>query len=199
MVTALSLPPPQDRKQARFFWFLLLSLFLHTVWLTLPVHRCAIQDSSPKAPPLVARFTQMHKTAAEQVATEPSKAPRHGLSQPRGTILPPNTATTLAEPEPAPSPESPRSGVDVERAFSTARSIAKDREVTPNTTGTTALPATVETAVAKAARSDVVVESRGAAGEWVTRQGKTRCVTPMQVPFYMAGKSMLTQCEAWKG
>lgn len=116
--------------------------------------------------------------------------------------MPPHPAIGLAEPAPATSAERPHPAVDVGQALATARAAAREWRAAPGAMvpmPPPALPITVETAIARAARSDVVVESRGAAGEWVTRRGDRRCVTPVQVPFYLAGKSMLTQCDAWKG
>ena len=46
---------------------------------------------------------------------------------------------------------------------------------------------------------DVVVETRGHAGEYVTKSRHSRCVTPLVVPYFMEGKTMLTLCEVHKG
>ncbi len=115
--------------------------------------------------------------------------------------MPPNPATGPAEPAPATSAERPHPTVDVGQALATVRAAAREWRAAPGAMvpmTPPALPTTVETAIARAARSDAVVETRGAAGEWVTRRGNSRCITPLQVPFYLAGKSLLTQCDTWK-
>lgn len=113
--------------------------------------------------------------------------------------MPPNAEDNSARPTESPPPPQPPAAVDIGQALATARAAAKEWQAAPDATGGPPLPTTMASAVAAAHRSAVVVESRGAAGEWVTRQGRTRCVTPLQLPFYLAGKSMATQCDAWKG
>ncbi len=114
-------------------------------------------------------------------------------------MMPPNAEDNSARPTESPPPPQPPAAVDIGQALATARAAAKEWQTAPDAKGGPPLPTTMASAVAAARRSAVVVESRGAAGEWVTRQGRTRCVTPLQLPFYLAGKSMATQCDAWKG
>lgn len=109
-------------------------------------------------------------------------------AQPKTTIV----GSEAADPEPA------KPAIDLDAAFATARS--QGRETQPRATLDAPRPQlTVEAAVARAMRPDVLVETRGAAGEYVTINGKTRCVTPLQVPHFLEGKTMLTQCETRKG
>jgi hypothetical protein len=96
------------------------------------------------------------------------------------------------------SPTTPVPTVDVAAAMSTARAIAK--EPLPRTTlGPTRTPITLETAIAKATQPDVIVESRGANGEWVTQDRKSRCVGRIQRKWFEEGVPMLTLCEIKKG
>jgi hypothetical protein len=79
-----------------------------------------------------------------------------------------------------------------------ARAIAK--EPPPRTTlGPTRTPITVETTIARATQPDDVVESRGANGEWVTQDRKSRCVGRIQRKWFEEGVPMLTLCEVKKG
>lgn len=104
---------------------------------------------------------------------------------------------------PAIGVEPNRSALDLDAAWATARAFAKETRDQgrrmPAGGDTPPLPLTVEAAIAKATRPDVEVESRGAGGEWVVQDRKKRCVTPTQVPHFLEGKTMLTQCELRKG
>jgi hypothetical protein len=60
-------------------------------------------------------------------------------------------------------------------------------------------PATVETVIARATRPDALVEERDAAGNWVQRSGRARCVVALNhVPHFMRGMVIPAQCEVSK-
>jgi hypothetical protein len=92
----------------------------------------------------------------------------------------------------------PYPGVDLEAALGTARTIGQEQnrqqKRQPIHGGTAHLPLTIESAVADATKPDVIVESRGAAGEYIVEGRNFRCVTPLLAPRHLEGVSMLTQC-----
>jgi hypothetical protein len=98
----------------------------------------------------------------------------------------------------AASPTDPRPTVDVAAVLASARAIAREPR-RGTTLAPTEPPLTVEAAIIKATRPDVVVESRGADGEWVTQDRKSRCVARIQRKWFEEGVPMLTLCEMKKG
>ncbi len=88
--------------------------------------------------------------------------------------------------------------VDLEAAFATARTYGHE-PVRRRSLDAPQPPLTVESAIARATAPDVVIETRGANGEYVTKTRHSRCVTPTVVPHYMQGMTMPTLCEATKG
>jgi hypothetical protein len=191
---------PAGQTGKRMPAFLLLSLLLHLVWLTLPIMpKRATRHQAPSARPLAVHLARPQPAMVAPVGAKAARAAVvRGLVPPAEIIGPPPPATDHGEPRPAASADQPPAIVDIGQALATARSAAREWQAAPGAMAPPALPATVETVVARAARSDVVVEIRGAAGEWITRRGNSRCITPLQVPFFLAGKSLLTQCDAWK-
>jgi hypothetical protein len=195
----LDFPDPRDR---RVLGFLLLSVLLHILWLALPLSRQAALTSVRPQPSLAVHLAQPR--APREVATEqplPKPAESARSSRPRAQeVSRPETAAAAHPEREAASPQEHRpASINLETAFAAARSIAKDTKPAPNTIGSPALPLTVEAAVAKAAKPDVVVESRGANGEWVTQDRKSRCVGRIQRKWFEEGVPMLTLCEVKKG
>lgn len=94
--------------------------------------------------------------------------------------------------------ESPSPQIDLAAAKAVARAFARE-PVPQNPIDKPRTPITLETAIAKATMPDADIETRGAAGEHVVHNRKTRCVTPILVPWYMEGVTMPTQCEVKKG
>jgi hypothetical protein len=169
----------------RLVGFLAVSAALHLLWLAIPL---PTRVAPPKQAPLVA-----HLAPPEL----PQKSAVVGRQQERGipTARTPDTAIVPAE---ADAPERATPTIDLDAAFATARSQA--RAAPPRTTLDAPRPElTVEAAVARATQRQAFVETRGAAGEYVTINGNSRCVTPLVVPHFLEGKTMLTQCEARKG
>lgn len=128
------------------------------------------------------------QTAAAQpsskgAAMHPSPTPQAGLE-------------SVAEAGEIAAPEaSAVTTIDLGATFASARAYGRE----PPQGGTQRMTLTVESAIARAARQDEVIETHGAAGEYVLRQGRSRCVTPLQVPHFLEGKTMLTQCDVGKG
>jgi hypothetical protein len=173
---------PPDR---RLFGFLAVSVALHLLWLAIPLPT----RSSPSTPaPLIAHLASPAEQKKSAVVVRQLERGIPIASAPDSTIV---HADTIA-------PEHTTPTINLDAAFATARSQA--REAQPRTPLDAPKPLlTVEAAVARATRPEVIVETRGAAGEYVTMNGRTRCVTPLVVPHFLEGKTMLTQCEARKG
>ena len=186
-----------DGRPNGFVRFLLLSLGLHAAILFF-IGR--VDVATPPVPPVPAlsvllpppRFVpgsgpQARIEAAPKSAVA-ARPPMLLTTQPGN----PAPATALLSPAPA-APV-----INLETAIATVRAYA--REAQPRTSPDAQKPMlTVETAIARAAVPDVVIETRGAAGEYVTNSKHSRCVTPLTVPHFMEGKSMLTQCDVSKG
>jgi hypothetical protein len=196
---AFDRPDPRDR---RVLGFLLLSLLLHILWLALPLSRQASLTSVRPLPALavhLARPEALHEVATGQPLPKPAEGARSAHPRALETSRPEAAATAHTKLEPASPQERQGTGINLETAFAAARSIAKDTKAAPSALGSPTLPLTVETAVAKATRPDVVVESRGANGEWVTQDRKSRCVARIQRKWFEEGVPMLTLCEVKKG
>lgn len=177
-----------DAGDRRFLVFLALSMALHALWLAVPLQHRASADATTLAP-LDIRLVSPSPPAMP--LEKSAVATRLGTSR--------NTQAAPASPatEPA-APVLAQEGVRVnlDAAFATARRLAKEAPaVAPVTPPQTAMAV----AVAGALRTQETIETRGANGEYVTITGKTRCVTPLLVPHYLEGKTMLTQCEMRKG
>lgn len=196
-----------EARADRLIRFLLASLTLHAMVLAfLPRnHEPAIDAVHP---PLSVRIVPSRlSVAAIPGASIPSSLPGPG-NQSRGAPHAPTRGEPVAEHAatdvaPAIGIEPSRSAIDLDAALAAARAFAKETREQgrrmPAGGDAPPLPLTVEAAIAKAARPDVEVESRGANGEWVVQDRKKRCVTPIQVPHFLEGKTMLTQCELRKG
>jgi len=206
MVTE-SIPLPRSGPPDRLTRFLLASLALHVLVLVLlPRKYEPAIDAIP--PPLSVRILPPRPSVAAMPDTSiPSSLPGPGnRSRPAarastsGEAVAEHAATDAA---PATGIEPSRPAIDLDAALATARAFAKETREQgrrmPAGGDAPPLPLTVEAAIAKAARPDVEIESRGANGEWVVQDRKKRCVTPIQVPHFLEGKTMLTQCELRKG
>lgn len=111
---------------------------------------------------------------------------------------PASAATSVPTPATASDTAQPPRTVDAQAAFAAARAIALEAR-SERRPGATTPPVSVETAVARATRPDVVVESRGANGEWVTQDRHVRCVARIQRKWFEEGVPMLPLCEIKKG
>jgi hypothetical protein len=169
----------------RLIGFLAISVALHLLWLAIPL---STRGSQSTLVPLVARLTPPASPQKSAVA----------VRQARGSVAAPAAQDTANVQPVAATPEPAVPAINLEAAFATARS--QTHAAPPRTTLDAPKPElTVEAAVARATRTDALVETRGAAGEYVTMIGKSRCVTPLVVPHFLEGKTMLTQCETRKG
>jgi hypothetical protein len=169
----------------RLIGFLAVSVALHLFWLAIPLrHRVSL----PAPAPLVAHLLLPAPAQKSAVAARRADRGTPTAGAPSATIAPADTA----------APESAAPAIDLDAVFATARSQA--REAQPRAAPDVPQPQlTVEAAVARATRRQALVEKRGAAGEYVTMNGNSRCVTPLVVPHFLEGKTMLTQCEPRKG
>lgn len=168
----------------RFLVFLALSIALHALWLAVPLRT---KVAGAAAVPLSVQLAPLTPAEKSAVVVRPLPPGRSATSA--------HQTSLGAEPPIDAAPSLPPA-IDLDAAFATARSVAKDRPaaapVTPSQT-------TMATAVAGALRNHETIETRGANGEYVTISGKTRCVTPLLVPHFLEGKTMLTLCETRKG
>lgn len=178
------MPQAGDR---RLFVFLALSIALHALWLVLPMRtRTATEAMMPE--PLNIHLVPSTPVEKSAMVTRQAKRGIPTTRAPDATIIQADTT--------APEPATP--AINLDAALATAR--AQAREAQPRTALDAPKPQlTVEAAVAHAMQRQALVETRGAAGEYVTMNGNSRCVTPLVVPHFLEGKTMLTQCEARKG
>jgi hypothetical protein len=169
----------------RLLGFMAISTALHLLCLAIPLRS---RVSLPAPPPLVARLAPPEPPQKSAVVARHAERGMPTARVPEAMIAPADTA--------APEPATP--AIDLDAAFATARRQA--RETQPRAELDAPQPRlTVEAAVARATQRQVLVETHGAAGEYVTMTGNTRCLTPLVVPHFLEGKTMLTQCEALKG
>lgn len=189
-----SRPDEQSNKLVRF---VLLSLALHAAlvcWLK------PFSAESPNPKRLEVTLSERQPTPPRAAPAEPPPAQKSAVAErlPERPIATnrPNSGVRVTIPTPAtPTPAAPT--INLEAALSTARSYA--HEAQPRTTLDAPKPMlTVETAVARATEPDVVVETRGPNGEFVTKSKHSRCVTQLVVPHYMQGMTMPTLCSAGK-
>jgi hypothetical protein len=182
---SMAMERPPDR---RLIGFLAISVALHALWLAVPLRNRAWSPEPP--PPIEARLLPRIDRAIEPAHTEPARKSAVAVRLPQTSVAT-NMPETLVS-----APAAPAINLDTARA--TARAYA--RETQPRTTFDAPKPLlTVEAAVARATEVDVVIETRGAAGEYITKTRNGRCVTPLMVPHFLEGKTMLTQCEMRKG
>lgn len=170
----------------RFAVFLALSLALHALWLALPLRTKATGEAASPTPLNV----QLAPLRAEKSVVVTRHLP--------GAFSTPKREPVAAAEAPVAAPAPAPATIDLDAAFATARGIGREAPSRPPIDAPRT-PVTVETAIAMATRPDVPIETRGANGEYVTRSRKMRCVTPIHVPHFLEGKTMLTQCEALKG
>jgi hypothetical protein len=169
----------------RLLGFLAASLALHLLWLAIPLRHPV---SLPAPAPLVARLVLPAPAQKSAVAARRAERGTPTANAPGAAIAPADIAAS----------ESAAPAINLDAAFAIVRSQA--REAPPR--AAPAVPQkqiTVEAAVARATQRQALVETRGAAGEYVTMNGDSRCVTPLMVPHFLEGKTMLTQCQALKG
>lgn len=193
---SMAMEQPSDR---RLIGFLALSLVLHALWLAVPLRTRTEPTDAPR--PFVARLVPRVEHTVESTLAEPTQksAVAERLSVPTAKPTAPKTPASNPAPVTAtisPAPATP--AINLDAAVATARAYA--REAQPRTSlDPPKRELTVEAAVARATEPDVIVESRGANGEHVTKTKRMRCVTPLTVPHYMQGMEIPTLCEARKG
>jgi len=175
----------------RLIGFLAVSAVLHLLLLAveLPPKRSSAGATSPLTVQL-SRVDQSPRPPTAVTADKAGTASR--LSKPPSASDTPNAVIGL------PVQEQAKPAIDVDAAVAAARSYA--REPRPHLPfEPTQKVLTVEASIARAMAPDVVVETRGHAGEYVTKSRHSRCVTPLVVPYFLEGKTMLTLCEVHKG
>ncbi len=179
---------PPDR---RLIGFLAVSLVLHGLWLAIPLNTRISLQAARQLVPLTAELLQQ-PTPKSVVA---ARLPERTSTRPSDVSAEIDTGHTApASPELA----APGPTISIDGALATARAYA--HEPVPRTSlDAPKLPLTVEAAVAKATEPDIAVESRGAAGEYVTTTRHWRCVKPLVVPNFMDGVTILAQCTRRKG
>jgi hypothetical protein len=169
----------------RLIGFLALSIGLHALWLALPMRKHVVL---PPMTPLVARIAPSPPVEKSAVVVRQVERGAALITVPDAAVV----RRAAAVPEPA------RPTIDLDAAFASARN--QGRETQARAAPDAPQPQlTVEAAVARATQRQALVETRGAAGEYVTINGNSRCVTPLVVPHFLEGKTMLTQCETRKG
>jgi hypothetical protein len=169
----------------RFVTFLALSVALHALWLALPL-RTKVTGEAALPIPLTVQLAPLHEDKSVVVTRH---LPRGGTASNAPAPWP------SAEPPIEAAPSAPPA-INLDAAFATARSLGREA---PPTRGSPPPPVTIESAIARATQADEVIETRGTNGEHVTRTRHSRCVTPIYVPHFLEGKTMLTQCEALEG
>lgn len=169
----------------RLIAFLAVSAVLHLLALSLP--RLSPPVDRDATGPLAVRLLPSQLEKSVVVARRAAR-----------TAAPATASSPAFVGQSAPAPETAAPKIDIDAAFATARSHGRETQarVAPDAPQP---QLTVEAAIARATRPDALIETRGAAGEYVTISGKTRCVTPLLVPHFLEGKTMLTQCETRKG
>jgi hypothetical protein len=171
--------------------FLALSAVLHLLFLA--IEMSPKTSSAGARTPLSVQISRVDPPPRPPAAATADKAETVSrLSRPPSAAKAPDAVIGL------PVQDQTMPAIDIDAARATARSYA--REPRPHLPfEPTQKVLTVETAIARATAPDVVVETRGTAGEYVTQSRHSRCVTPLVVPYFMAGKTMLTLCEVRKG
>jgi hypothetical protein len=180
-------------RRSRLIAALLLSLMLHATLLFLS--RSIATDRPPPQHRLLSVTLAPRQAAIAFAApTRPDSAALPLTKQGR-TFGPSAKVHEIPASVPVPTPATPR--IDLETAYATAR--AYGRKTPPRPPLETAKPPlTVESAVAAATRRAQLVETHGANGEYVTIDGNTRCVLPLQVPHFVVGTPIVAKCEARK-
>ncbi|MCK9388255.1 MAG: hypothetical protein M0Q22_07655 [Sulfuritalea sp.] len=187
-------PAIQTPPAPRALWIsLAISLVIHLVAVVLSPHSAS--RPPPQAPlhvRLAIHATQMPSQALAAPAATPGQPPSA-----RQNSSPVVTTDAPVSPQAAAAPPLPT--VDVQAAFAAARSIGKTWSA-PRQLGLPPLPPmTVETVIARATRPDTLVEEHDAAGNWVQRFGRSRCVVALaHVPHFMRGMVIPAQCEVSK-
>lgn len=177
--------------ESRLPGFLLVSLVLHGLWLAMPLSAPAPAASPGRPAPLAAHLAApIHRT--QTAAALPGGKPAAMRARP----LLPAKLKSVAEAGQIAAPEaSAVTTIDLGATFASARAYGRE----PPQGSPPRMTLTLESTIARAIRQDEAIETRGAAGEYVLRQGRSRCVTPLQVPHFLEGKTMLTQCDVGKG
>ena len=175
----------------RLVGFLTVSAVLHLLFLA--VELPANTSSAGATSPLTVQLSRVDRSPRPPTAATADKAETVSrLDKPASAAKAPNAVIG------PPMQQRARPAIDVDAALATARSYA--REPRPHLPlEPTHRVLTVEAAIARATAPDIVVETRGHAGEYVTKSRHSRCVTPLVVPYFLEGKTMLTLCDVHKG
>lgn len=196
MTAIINHPPFTLSKQMA--WAVAFSLAAHLLLVVLlprlPAHLLA-------SPALRARLEPIPAVDLSRVTLSHPDMAGVRQAMPRSLSMPdraPTSAAATGNVAAAARTESASPQVDLDAAKAAARAFARE-PVPRNSLDIRKAPITVESAIARATRPDIVIETRGAAGERVVQDGKTRCMTPTLVPWFMEGITVPTQCEVRKG
>lgn len=186
-------------RSSRLGGFILLSVALHLLWFSLPLHRTPQAQATTAARPLDVFLSPRPNIAPAPVPTtsEPQRSQGRNSAVVERVVGPtqrPGSPTSQVTLPPAPAQATPPI-IDLDAARASARAYAQEA---PSRRALDAPrpPATVESAVAAAAAPDEVIEKRGANGAYVTESKHSRCITQLTVPHYMSGMAPPTLCEA---
>jgi len=190
----IATPSPQFADRPNLARAVALSLLVHLglgLWL--------LRLPSALMPPNPLQVRLAPAPTAPTLSPPSPSFPRLAREQPIPMPQPANPAAPGIEETPAATATAPGPDIDIDAALATARALGKEAR-SPSTPAPAARsPATVEAAIARATQPDLVVESRGANGEWVTQDRRTRCVARIQRKWFEDGVTLLPLCELKKG
>ena len=180
-------------RNRRLAWAIAFSLLLHA---GLGLWRLPSRSAAGESTPFQVHLTPaLPRTPALRRPQQPP-ANTHTRPVPSATSGPP--PAVAAAPSATADADRQQSVIDTRAALGAARAIALEPR-SERTFGSPKMPVTVEAAVARAAQPDIVTESRGADGEWVSRDRNRRCVARIQRKWFEEGVPMLPLCEVKKG
>lgn len=173
-------------------------MLLHALLLSLVLHLALIlgMSSTPVTAPTEPgrKVLNLRLPVRVQAVTVTNRAPGASLSPvPR----PSRSAATTALPgddREASSTSGPSTALDLDALRATARSLAREADSSQSEPQTRNTP--MASAIAAAGDEPSLIESRGTAGERVTRYGKLRCVMPSQVPPHLQGMTIIPLCSS---
>ena len=183
-----------DERSNGIIRFLLLSLALHATVLYF-VRSIDIDTPASPTPSLSVTLSPLQFVPASEPPTRTDPAQKSAVvvrhAEPSAVMSVPASPASEATIAPA------TATIDLDVARATARAYA--REPVPRTTLDAPKPLlTVEAAVARSTEPDFVIETRGPAGERIVTTRNMRCVTPLVVPHFMEGVTVLALCEKRK-
>jgi hypothetical protein len=182
-------------ERRRMLAFLALSLLLHGLFVFLALGNRRLPHAVAEATSLDVQMPRAVHPSAIPMVHERNEVAHAGSASP--SIFAHRQAPEAGDQpvETVGTSESRHSTVDLNAVFASARSLGREAKGSrvpgrPATPGTT-----VESAIAKAFGSGDIVETRGADGEWVYQTGDLRCVSPVRVPVFMQGVTLMPLCR----